>query len=70
MTGRIQNTLKIIRDRRVECPICKAGWPITKATNLQVLADAVEAHMREHKRIKAEKPSEKDESKPRRVALE
>jgi hypothetical protein len=26
--------------------------------------------MREHKRIKAEKPSEKDESKPRRVALE
>jgi hypothetical protein len=47
------HVLKILRQRQVICPICGAGWRITKATNMTLLADAVEHHVAEHARIAA-----------------
>jgi hypothetical protein len=45
------HVLKILRDREVICPICGAGWRIIKATNMTLLAEAVEHHVAQHRRI-------------------
>jgi hypothetical protein len=58
--------IKIIEGQHVVCPHCSAGWTVTKGTNRKVLEAAIEAHLAEHEKIKAERPpQEKDESKPR-----
>jgi len=63
MKSSVEQALDMVRNERLVCPIC--GWTITTRTDPTILAEAVDAHVREHQRIKAEPPSEKDESKPR-----
>jgi uncharacterized Zn finger protein (UPF0148 family) len=35
---------------RIECPICGAGWNLTKSTDVELVANAIEAHVAEHKK--------------------
>ena len=61
MKSSVEQALDMVRNERLVCPIC--GWTITTRTDPTILAEAVDAHVREHQT--AEQPSKKDESKPR-----
>jgi hypothetical protein len=54
----VEQTLEMILKGRVTCPACGCSWLVTKRTNMTLVAEAFAAHVRGHRRIKAERPTE------------
>ena len=63
MKSSVEQALDMVRNGRITCPICGCGWTVTKQTDQTILAQAIEHHVQEHNRIRAERPSEKDDAK-------
>jgi hypothetical protein len=50
MKSSVEQAMDMVRNERLVCPIC--GWSITTRTDPTILAEAVDAHVREHQRLK------------------
>ena len=64
----VEQALEMILNGRLTCPVCGVGWPVTKRTDLTILAQVFGDHIEQHKRISAARPKTTLDYKARTVS--